>query len=166
MFVAQKLSIMTNFCGFCWSLPVMHVGRICWAQVVSFIVWALCLHCTPLQIVWAVCLHCTPLKVQSEKYCEGPNLAVQGETPPPLSPVIANGGALMEAHARGAATPDAMRASAGSLDGGAGGGGAPSEAGSRAPSESGDQATREGHKKGRFKVWLLLLKCLPPWLGC
>jgi hypothetical protein len=68
------------------------------------------------------------------------NLHWQGEVPPPLSPVTANGGALMDAHMR-SHTPE-PRGSAASLDG--------SEAGSRPPSESGEH--KEAHKKGRFKV--------------
>ena len=72
----------------------------------------------------------------------------QGEVPPPLSPILANGSALMEAHLR--PTGEGARSSTSSLDGAAyaaGGDVGPS----RPMSESGDLA-REGHKKGRFKV--------------
>ena len=80
----------------------------------------------------------------------------QGEAPPPLSPVVANGGALMEAHLRSGVPATPVLLSEAALRGGPEGGAASlapaSEAGSRAPSESGDLAAREGHKKGRFKV--------------
>ncbi len=72
---------------------------------------------------------------------------LQGETPPPLSPVLTNGASLMEANLK-PTTPE-PRGSNASLDG--------SEAGSRPASESGEvAAAKEAHKKGRFKVrtWL------------
>ncbi|KAK9909926.1 hypothetical protein WJX75_009604 [Coccomyxa subellipsoidea] len=67
----------------------------------------------------------------------------EGEAPPPLSPVLTNGAALMEANLK-PGTPE-PRGSTTSLDG--------SEAGSRAASESGEvAASKEAHKKGRFKI--------------
>lgn len=74
----------------------------------------------------------------------------EGDAPPPLSPVVGNGGALMDA-AMKPATPDAggPRSTA-SLDGGA------SEAGSRAPSESAEagaaEKSKEAKRKGRFQA--------------
>lgn len=67
---------------------------------------------------------------------------LQGEAPPPLSPVLANGAQLMDANLK-PTTPE-PRGSTTSLDG--------SEAGSRPASESGEIAAKEAHKKGRFKV--------------
>ncbi len=76
-------------------------------------------------------------------------VAVQGEAPPPLSPVLTNGAQLMEANLK-PATPE-PRGSTASLDG--------SEGGSRAASESSElAANKEAHKKGRFKV----APALPP----
>ena len=74
----------------------------------------------------------------------------EGNAPPPLSPVVGNGAALLEA-AMKPATPDAAGPrTTTSLDGGA------SEPSSRAPSESAEagaaEKSKEAKRKGRFQV--------------
>jgi len=86
----------------------------------------------------------------------GPAHAQEGNAPPPLSPVVGNGAALLEA-AMKPATPDAAGPrSTASMAGGA------SEPASRAPSESleGDAAdkSKEAKRKGRFQARGCLLR--------